>query len=193
MAKSSGGLLVLKGQNSECFVFSFLSRHFSLSFPLRNEQIANYIPLYRFLLAGLSDGSMAFVSIEQKRLLTSLPLAAPNSLVASTFSGPPTSATMTLASVEGLLYVFTSVQLDRFHQALEAGDMEGLQAAQGAIERSVAEVDCEVAGALHLPCVGDSAGVLLLTEHGILRPSQHGEQDDLLPKDVLQNQPKKVS
>ena len=136
---------------------------------------------------------MAFVSIEQQRLLTSLPLAAPASLVASTFSGPPTSATMTLASVEGILYIFTSVQLDRFHQALESGDMEGLQAAQGAIERSVIEVDCEVAGAVHLPCMGDSAGVLLLTEHGILRPSLNGEKDDLLPKEVLQNQPKKVS
>ena len=172
-----------------------LSSVFVETLVLRDEtsRLRIIFPSVRFLLAGLSDGSMAFVSIEQKRLLTSFPLAAPNSLVASTFSGPPTSATMTLASVEGLLYVFTSVQLDRFHQALEAGDMEGLQAAQGAIERSVAEVDCEVAGALHLPCVGDSAGVLLLTEHGILRPSQHGEQDDLLPKDVLQNQPKKVS
>ena len=135
---------------------------------------------------------MAFVSIEQKRLLTSIPLAAPNSLVASTFSGPPTSATMTLASVEGLLFVFTSVQLDRFHQALEAGDMEGLQAAQGAIERSVVEVDCEVAGAVHLPCISDSAGVLLITEHGILRPGLLGEQDDLLPTEALQNKPKKV-
>ena len=136
---------------------------------------------------------MAFVSIEQRRLLTSLPLAAPNSLVASTFSGPSTSATMTLASVEGLLYIFTSVQLDRFHQALQAGDMEGLQAAQGAIERSVVEVDCEVAGAVHLPCIDDAAGVLLITEHGILRPGLHGEQDDLLPREVLQNQPKKVN
>ena len=136
---------------------------------------------------------MAFVSIEQRRLLTSLPLAAPSSLKASTFSGPTTSATMTLASAEGLLYVFTSVQLDRFHQALESGDMEALHAAQGAIERSVVEVNCEVVGTVNLPCVGDSVGVLLLTEHGILRPSLHGEQDDLLPIDVLLNQPKKVS
>ena len=92
-----------------------------------------------------------------------------------------------------MLYVFTSVQLDRFNQALQAGDMEGLQAAQGAIERSVVEVDCEVAGAVHLPCMGDSVGVLLLTEHGILRPGLLGEQDDFLPTEALQNQPKKVS
>ena len=136
---------------------------------------------------------MAFVSIDQRRLLTSLPLAAPDSLVASTFCGPSTSATMTLASVEGLLYVFTSVQLDRFHQALEAGDLEDLQAAQIAIERSVVELDCEVSGAVHLPCIGDSAGLLLLTDHGIFRPGPHGEQNDLLPAEVLRSKPKKVS
>ena len=147
----------------------------------------------RFLLAGLSDGSMAFVSIDQRRLLTSVPLAPPSPLVASTFSGPTTSATMTLASSEGLLYVFTKVQLDKFHQALEEGDVAGLQAAQGSIERNVVEVDCKVAGAAHVPSFDNSLGVLLLTELGILRPSLSGDQDDMLPTEVLQHKPKKVS
>ena len=100
---------------------------------------------------------------------------------------------MTLASSEGLLYVFTKVQLDKFHQALEEGDVAGLQAAQGSIERNVVEVDCKVAGAAHLPSFDNSLGVLLLTDLGILRPSLSGDQDDMLPTEVLQHKPKKVS
>ena len=155
--------------------------------------IFQILHFFRFLLAGLSDGSMAFVSIDQRRLLTSVPLAPPSSLVASTFSGPTTSATMTLASSEGLHYVFTKVQLDKFHQALEEGDVAGLQAAQGSIERNVVEVDCKVAGAAHIPSFDNSLGVVLLTELGILRPSLSGDQDDMLPTEVLQHKPKKVS
>ena len=91
-----------------------------------------------------------------------------------------------------MLYVFTKVQLDKFHQALEEGDVAGLQAAQGSIERNVVEVDCKVTGAAHLPSF-DSLGVLLLTDLGILRPSLSGDQDDMLPTEVLQHKPKKVS
>ena len=81
----------------------------------------------RFLLAGLSDGSMQFVYLSRKKLLTSQPLAPPKSpsidgsfdhfaepqrtFVASTFSGSPASAQMSLVTAEGTIFLFTSVQV----------------------------------------------------------------------------------
>ena len=163
---------------------------------------------------------MQFVYLSRKKLLTSQPLAPPKSpsidgsfdhfsepqrtFVASTFSGSPASAQMSLVTAEGTIFLFTSVQvgqgllypidtvasfilsiqqfssllqLDRFHSALEAGDLASLVTAQGEISRRVVELDTAgVAAALSLPAWGDQLGLLLATGQGIVRPDLQGGQ-----------------
>jgi hypothetical protein len=158
-----------------------------LEFPHHIDTFA-VSPCSRFLLAGLADGSMQFVSLGAEggpRLLTGQPLAGPAAgggatFAASTFSGAPAAAQMSLVTTTGTVFLFTGVQLDRFHSALAAGDLAGLRAAQGEIERSVVEPGGgAVTAALALP----DGRLLLAAEHGVLWSG--GGPADLLPSEAL--------
>ena len=112
-----------------------------------------------------------------KKVLTGQPLAQPSddintpTFISSFFTGETENSTMALVTNSGQVFIFNQVELDLFHKALNAGDLESLKDAQARIETSITTTTIgPVSG-----CVSVPGRYLLATERGITRMVLGGE------------------
>ena len=101
----------------------------------------SFSPCGRFLLAGLQNGSMQFVYLPFKKVLTGQPLAQSSDDLACFasffFTGDSEKAIMVLVTNTRQIFTFNNVQLNFFHKALTAGDLESLKGAQAKIGTNI--------------------------------------------------------
>ena len=86
---------------------------------------------------------MQFVYLPFKKVLTGQPLAQSSddlacpTFASSFFTGDSEKATMVLVTHTGQIFTFNNVELEFFHKALTAGDLESLKGAQARIETNI--------------------------------------------------------
>ena len=125
----------------------------------------------RFLLAGLQNGTMQFIYLPFKKVLTGQPLAQSSedinipTFTSAFISGDSDKVTMTLVTHNGQVFTFDNVELDFFHKALNAGDLDGLKAAQSRIKTGITNATPETVNG----CVNVGDSYLLATGRGVSR------------------------
>ena len=138
-------------------------------------------PCCRFLTAGLQNGSMQFVYLPLRKVLSGQSICEGldhelgSTFSCSLFTGAGDNSSMSLISASGSLYTFSNINLDNLDKFIKAGDVENIRGAQNNIVSSVTEVgEGVVKDCLHLG-YGD---MLLTTDRGLVR--------DMKSQDYLQ-------
>ena len=129
-------------------------------------------PCCRFLTAGLQNGSMQFVYLPLRKVLSGQPICEGldqdlgSTFSCSLFTGDEDNSSMSLISTSGSLHTFSNINLDNLDKFIRAGDLENIRCAQNDIVSSVMEVgDGVVKDCLYFGH-GDR---LLTTERGLVR------------------------
>ena len=95
-----------------------------------------FSPCSRFLVAGLQNGSMQFIYLPFKKVLSGQILTQQSAnhdvptFTSSFFIGDSTKASMSLVAHSGQIFSFECVELDFFHHSLSSGDLDSLKGAQ---------------------------------------------------------------
>ena len=134
----------------------------------------------RFLTAGLQNGSMQFVHLVQSRVLSGQQVCPgrdeeegptfTSSLYAPDGQG---KSKLVLCRYDGHLYTFSQMELELFHTAILAGDMETIRTSQSRIVGSEEDVGTPVTD-----CTELDSELVLATDTGLMRDLQSG---DFLP------------